>query len=464
MTTRIADFAAAQRWYRGKGRKRKSARLEDVITLESNAERIALVLLGIEFEGGGSEVYTVPLRLEAGTAPSDLLPIDAAGAPAFARAMLELARSGTNFWGQDGMLVGSRFDGVPGALDAEDLDPELGAVEQTNSVIRYGTRVLGKVFRSVDDGESVELEIGRFLGSVPRKPPVAALLGAVSHRRGDRVRTLMLFSEFVPHERTGFDLVCDELVRALDHAPFPAAPADERLAALVELIARRTAELHIALASAPERAGFEPEPFDDEHRRLVLARAEARLQRLAGELPRVAAVSGRVGARLNALLSTPIDAVRMRCHGDYHLGQLLFTGTDFVVVDFEGEPARSAAERREKRTPLADVASMLRSFDYAFETVLRREPARPGRDIAPELERLHHELAGRFVRAYLAVTSGERFIPGAPSELMRLLELSLLDKCLYEINYELDHRPGWLEVPLSGLERLMSDQAPETGG
>jgi len=461
VTARIADFAAAQRWYRKKGQARKSARLEEMITLGTDTERVVLVLLRIELDGGESEVYAVPL-LETGADPADLVPVDAVGTPAFARAMLEIARSQSSSWGQNGMLVGARFDGVGGLLDAEDLGPELMAVEQTNSTIRYGTRVLGKFLRSVDEDESIELEFGRFFAGLPQRPPVAALLGAVFRRRGDREQTLMLFSELVPHEKTGFDLVCDELVLASSRPASEPPPANERLVAFVELIARRTAEIHIALASAPERAGFEPEPFTDEHRRLLLLRAEKRLARLARELPRVAAVSGRVGARLRALLSAPIDAVRIRCHGDYHLGQLLFTGTDVVVVDFEGEPARSAAERREKRTPLADVASMLRSFDYAFETVLRREPASEGLDRARELERLYHELAGRFVRAYLAATTGESFIPRAPGEVFRLLELCLLDKCLYEISYELDHRPSWLAVPLAGLERLMAQQEPET--
>jgi len=133
------------------------------------------------------------------------------------------------------------------------------------------------------------------------------------------------------------------------------------------------------------------------------------------------------------------------------------------VVDFEGEPARPARERREKRTPVADVASMLRSFDYAFETVLRRLPAREALDMAPHVERLRHELEGRFLRAYLDAVRGTRFVPSAPSELFRLLEACLLDKCLYEISYELDHRPSWLPVPLSGLERLTSAQTVETG-
>jgi maltose alpha-D-glucosyltransferase/alpha-amylase len=162
----------------------------------------------------------------------------------------------------------------------------------------------------------------------------------------------------------------------------------------------------------------------------------------------------------------PIAALRTRIHGDYHLGQILWTGRDFVVIDFEGEPSRTISARRIKRSPLRDVAGMVRSFDYAIHRGLRNAVAAKGElgpELAPKLEPFAEHwfqwVASAFLRAYLRRAQGAEFLPKAREELAGLLDIYILEKAVYELGYELDHRPDWVALPLRGIERLLKRRA-----
>jgi maltose alpha-D-glucosyltransferase/alpha-amylase len=247
-------------------------------------------------------------------------------------------------------------------------------------------------------------------------------------------------------------------------------------------LGERTAELHLALGSAPDDPAFAPEPFSTLYQRSLyqsmrtaagrtLLLLEQRLPELAGEVRSDAewtlAARDRILARFAALLERKIEAVRIRCHGDYHLGQVLYTGRDFVILDFEGEPARPISERRLKRTPLRDVAGMLRSFHYAahaalFEEAKRGlafEPALPGLERA--LQSWERWASAVFLRAYLdrARAGGAGFLPAAREELALLLEVNLLEKAVYELGYELNNRPAWVRIPLAGIRQVLGEES-----
>jgi maltose alpha-D-glucosyltransferase / alpha-amylase len=237
----------------------------------------------------------------------------------------------------------------------------------------------------------------------------------------------------------------------------------------VELLGRRTAEMHLALASAPHDPTFAPERFTELDQRSLyqsIRSAAARvLRRLGGSgaggrADELLAREAELTERLGRLTAGSIAGLRLRQHGDYHLGQVLFTGRDFVIIDFEGEPARPLSERRIKRPPLRDVAGMLRSFDYAADTALH-SPATEAlsEDAAQRLEpwarRWTRWVSEAFLRSYLETAAGAPFLPRDEQAIDRLLDVLLLEKALYEIAYELDHRPSWAQTPIRGLLDLL---------
>jgi maltose alpha-D-glucosyltransferase/alpha-amylase len=249
-----------------------------------------------------------------------------------------------------------------------------------------------------------------------------------------------------------------------------------RLFADIALLGKRTAELHLALSSETNDTAFAPEPFAMQFQRKLeesfaeLTTRTLRLlrARLADVPPEHRDQSRKIIEReqdtlqrFRKLLSAPIDAMRIRIHGDYHLGQVLYTGSDFVIIDFEGEPARPLAERRIKQSPLQDVAGMLRSFHYAAFAPLLMPPA--GHSVSASknagLSRLAEGwsrcAADGFLSQYYQTSGATRFLPSDTGERASLLEMYLLTKAIYELGYELNNRPAWVGIPLEGISRLL---------
>ena len=236
-------------------------------------------------------------------------------------------------------------------------------------------------------------------------------------------------------------------------------------------LGRRTAEMHLALAADSADPAFAPEPFSAQDLRSLAdtscattRRTLELLRKKLADIPEntratAAALLSRedeILGRFSALTQHEVIATKTRHHGDYHLGQVLETGGDFVIIDFEGEPARSLAERRLKRSPLRDVAGMLRSFHYAAHTALAKHPG-----VNPEwAEQWVHEISRAFLDAYLATAKGASFIPENPAALQMLLDVHLLEKAIYEVAYELNHRPDWVFIPLSGIARILENTTP----
>jgi maltose alpha-D-glucosyltransferase/alpha-amylase len=168
-----------------------------------------------------------------------------------------------------------------------------------------------------------------------------------------------------------------------------------------------------------------------------------------------------------SVLQARIGALRTRIHGDYHLGQVLYTGKDFVIIDFEGEPLRSIYQRRIKRSPLRDVAGMLRSFEYAsFTALFGREAVTAGEDAARLIDFARDWtvwVSAAFLKAYLSRCAGAAFIPRDQRALEMMLTAFQLDKAIYELGYEINNRPTWTRVPLSGILRLLDEHALESG-
>ena len=311
----------------------------------------------------------------------------------------------------------------------------------------------------------------------------------------DMRASIAMLQEFVPNQGSGWQVTVDELGRYFERVagqPLPAdasvETADEwafgRIAdppasvaeairgylATAEVLGRRTGELHATLADSTDPA-FAPEPLTKEHMQAIVEsmreRAGEHLNLLEAVLPRlderVQDEARQVLRQRNALLQqfdelrdVPAAATRIRCHGDYHLGQVLVTEGDVVILDFEGEPARRPDERRAKCSPLRDVAGMLRSFSYAALTAVgAATQTRPddARRLAPWADFWERWISAAFLRAYVIATHGASFLP-APRDLDVLLRVYVLDKALYELAYELNNRPSWVHIPLAGVLQL----------
>jgi len=244
---------------------------------------------------------------------------------------------------------------------------------------------------------------------------------------------------------------------------------------MIGLLGRRTAELHLALASRSDLPEFAPEPPTRLHQvslyqsmqRLVRRVAQSLEQNLGRLAPAAAPaaqafleIQDRVLRQMRAPAEGKMGGMRIRIHGDYHLGQVLWTGKDFVIVDFEGEPGRSAGERRRKHSALKDVAAMLRSFQYAAQASLLFNPAVRSED-APLLEAWlapwQRQVSDAFVKSYLKTAGGAPFLPPDPAETGALLRRHLLARAVYEIDYELRWRPEWLPIPLKGVQQLIAE-------
>jgi maltose alpha-D-glucosyltransferase / alpha-amylase len=381
--------------------------------------------------------------------------------------------------------------------------PEVRPVggEQSNTSVALDNQVVVKILRRIHPGENPDVELSRHVS--PRFPHTAPYLGNVAWRSGrdGHHHTLAVAFAFAQSEGDAWEHYLNGLGlfferTALVGQTWPAGPPgntplarsaaepDVEVDGLVgpaleevELLGRRIAEMHAALADS-SAAPFAPEPFSTLYQRSLyqsfrsqvrrttqeLRRARPNLDAPAAELAEVVlAAPDALMSRLSELRSPRMDAQRIRVHGDLHLGQVLWTGRDFVVIDFEGEPARPIGERRIKRNPLVDVAGMLRSFDYAAQAG-QRDLQQRGLVGTAEDERLAAGWAGwwsewmsaRFLRSYLDHAAPTGLLPPDAASLELLLDVYLLEKALYELRYELDNRPAWATIPMRVLARLSS--------
>jgi maltose alpha-D-glucosyltransferase/alpha-amylase len=380
------------------------------------------------------------------------------------------------------------------------LDPVVMKVEQSNTSVVYGGQFILKHFRRSDEGVNPDLEIGRFLTERTNFAHVPSLVGAIEYRRktGESL-TLGLLQEFVPNVGDAWRYTLDSLSHYFERAlaqvevqppaalqtplldllnadlPVLARELTDSYLESVRLLGQRTAELHIALASSTDDPDFVPEPFSTLYQRSIYQSMQSqigevfrllheRLKRFPDgtreEAQKVLDLEAEVRRRYRSILQRKINTMRIRTHGDYHLGQVLYTGRDFVIIDFEGEPARPLSARRIKLSPLRDVAGMLRSFHYASYAALFGQVSGIRPEDFPALEPWAHFwytwVSVAFLKAYLSAAQEKPFLPRDPSEIQVLLDAYLLEKAIYELGYELNNRPDWVKVPLQGLLQLLA--------
>jgi len=450
------------------------------------------------------------LKLKGKHADGEGVVYDALVAPEFRDALLKAMARHHSFRGQKGEIATSYtrkvFRRIRGPV-ADSLESALLKGEQTNTSVVYGERFKLKLFRRLEEGVSPELEIGRFLTEkqpFPNAPPVA---GVIEYRtRWREPITLGILHGYVHNEGDAWQYTLDSLSRYFEgvlalpgaEATMPTSDSlldisDEAVPSAVtdtvgpylvsaQLLGQRTAELHSTLASAIDDESFVPEPFSVTYQRSlyhgmrsftirVLQLLRQRLRYLPDEVKadaqKVLSLENTITGRFQDISKQKITGMRTRCHGDYHLGQVLYTGNDFVIIDFEGEPARHLGERRIKSSPLRDIAGMIRSFHYAAYATLRGQTStvlRPDDILVLEewARAWYLWVSATFLKSYLELMADTPILPQSRDGMKVILDAYLLDKAIYEVNYELNTRPDWVGLPLRGILQILGAKDEST--
>ena len=494
------------RWFGSKARTFRSLKIVEQPSISDDADSAQLWLVEVSYLDAPTETYVLPVSIASGetaralsqAAPHAIIArfagndenvlFDATWDVKCRSRLFDTIARREIVKARAGELVGITAKDFEADQFTSPQNSQVLSAEQSNSSMLFDNKFFLKLYRKIEDGVNPDVEITRFLTEHTKFPNVPAFVGAIEYRRPKAEPTVVcLLQSAVTNEGDVWSLTLDAVGRYYERvlgrkadlqneiAP-PGALLDELLGGVypekMKLLGQRTGELHLALASYPGDPAFRPEPFNAMAQRSVyqnmrasLRRAFTLLEKKLCDLPatfrdeakEVLSAEHEILAREKRLLDRRTNAAKIRIHGDYHLGQLLYTGKDFVILDFEGEPARPLSERKLKRSALRDVAGMMRSFQYAACSALW-QPAMRKEDV-PFLERWadlwYRHMGSVFLQSYLKTTGSAIFIPHNSEDLQIMIEAYLLDKAVYEIGYELNNRPSWVVIPVRGIKHIL---------
>lgn len=498
----LPQYLNKQRWWNQKSRKTAAMKIAEVIPIPSPDKEI--YLLFIESANSlDSENYILPVTTIASTKNSSFhkkfpnaviaqLPakqgylVDALCDADLPKLWLDAIIRNRQFKGIHGTVYGRRAQNGKTLKFNNAIQPKILATEQSHNAIVFGKQLFLKCYRHLPTGINPELEMAQYLNKTEFSQHVPTLVGDLEYKNQQgQFISLGLLQTYCPHQATAWEVSLEQIQQFFKDSSkatairktmptsahyFAAAaiPAEvDRLLAeygmFAQLIGNRTAEMHNNLASS-QQVNFAPQAFTQSYQRNLyqsirsqLAQTLRQLQRAMQNLPeeiqqicrQVIKSVTHIENCLQPLLSCTYHGWRIRIHGDYHLGQLLYTGKDLVIVDFEGEPERSLTERRSLRSPLTDVAGMLRSFDYAAQTATLNQP-----QLAQAALFWQRWASVYFWQSYRQ-TIQPALITTDESELLALTKILLIEKALYEIRYELNNRPDYLIIPCQGLLNIL---------
>jgi maltokinase len=445
----LGEYIVGQRWFGSKSREVAGVSVLEAPLLRDRPPLLSIALVEVRFHPGTHDVYQLPLGFRAAeegfrdgllTEVRGWTVYDALEDPALARELVSLMRGSRTVQGAHGILEFRQIEGLA-AHGAEPWDTRPMGTEQSNTSIVLGNELVLKAYRRLEAGINPDLELLRFL-TERSFPNIAALAGWYAYAGSPMDATLGVLQHFVHGESDGWGFALDSL-----------ADEPDRFVAQVGRLGEVTGAMHTVLGSDPGDPAFVPEEPSSEALALLVASVDEEIEQLFVNLPEIEPlepIAGRgeeVREQLRQISSVGPFGRVIRHHGDYHLGQVLWTGEDWVVIDFEGEPARSLPERRRKRSPLRDVAGMLRSFAYAATaaTLTRGVEPPPGWE---------EHVRESFLEGYLAAVDSSLLPPGREA-IERLLTVFELEKAVYELRYELDNRPDWVVIPVAGIVRLL---------
>ncbi|HKJ67571.1 MAG TPA: maltose alpha-D-glucosyltransferase [bacterium] len=517
----LPKYLQSCRWFGGKAKSIQTVRIREKIHLPGDEEPSELLILEVNYAGATPDTYSLSVsfasQVEAGKImehrPQSIIArlqvddeegilYDSLYSHAFRTHLLEMIRSEGTVKTEHGAVVAHRGY----AFHDESVDnirSEVLQAEQSNSSVLYDEYYFLKMYRQVEEGVNPDAELVQFFSEETEFRQVPEFAGSLEYRKGGSPpRVLGLLQGFIPNEGDAWtitlDLVGRYFERLLSRKPdeeaveFPPASLLEiDFAAVpplmqdiigspylenIRLLGQRTGEMHLALVSS-NKAAFKPEAFSKLYLRSLYQSLRSNALR---QLQSIERSTGKLAAEERALLQDilnrrseildhfgrvsreKINASKIRIHGDYHLGQVLSTGKDFIIIDFEGEPNRAPSERRLKYAAFRDVAGMIRSFHYAVYSGLFHHAA-----VRPEdkeylinwVEPWYKYVSGIYLSEYLNTVTGARFIPDENDHIRILLNAFLLDKAIYELNYELNNRPDWVIIPLNGIKAILNQES-----
>jgi maltose alpha-D-glucosyltransferase/alpha-amylase len=515
----IPSFLTRCRWFGGKARNIKAVTITEVIPFPYDTTTAYFTLAKVGYVEGEPETYVLPLAVAFGERAAKIeeefpqaivarlrgmdqkgVLYEAVGENSFHQALLESIARRRHFKTNGGELTAlptKVFRHIK-SLMKPTISTNIIKAEQSNTSIVFSDWFILKLLRRAEEGVNLDLETGLFLteeSSFVHSPPVAGSLEYLPNH-GQPI-TLGILHGFVPNQGDAWKYTLDVLShffetalatqvdlgpdlvpkKALVDLAMTELPplAQEMVGHYLEsarLLGERTADLHAALASNTTDPNFAPEPFSKLYQRSIYqsmrnltARTFQLMRSRLKHLPekgldlakKVLEREVKVFDSFHPLLESRISASRIRVHGDFHLGQVLFTGKDFIIIDFEGEPARSLTERRLKRAALRDVAGMLRSFHYAAYHAIYSRDVRPEDILAVEQWANFWQIwvSAVYLKTYLDLAGPADFLPKDPKELQILLSAFCLEKAIYELSYELNNRPEWVNIPLLGILQLL---------
>ncbi|HEU5362306.1 MAG TPA: phosphotransferase [Gaiellaceae bacterium] len=428
----LVDFITSQRWYGSKTRDVSEASVVDRASLRDNLE---LQLVEVVFDTGTHETYQL-LTDQGG--------FDALGDEEQALELLRLVRAGETVAAQDGQVQFAQLAGHAGR--GEPKEARLIVSEQSNTSVVFDEELILKVFRRLEAGINPELELLHFLTEAGFES-IAQLAGWYAYSGLQMEATLGIAQHYIAGAEDGWERALDAIVAH-----------DEVFLDTLRRLGEITGEMHTVLGANTADPNFCPEQTSAESLGLLTATVDEEIEQvftmLPDDEPDLEPIRGRgeeVRERLRLLTNIGGAGRVIRNHGDFHLGQTLWAGGDWVLLDFEGEPARSLPERRRKRSPLRDVAGMLRSFAYAASAarVLRDVDAPPDWE-----ERARAE----FLDGYRQTVDLSLVPSGAAMD--KLLRVFELEKAVYELSYELNNRPDWVRIPVAGIARMLDEEVP----
>ncbi|MEJ1239503.1 maltose alpha-D-glucosyltransferase [Chryseolinea sp. T2] len=517
----LPGYLMARRWFGGKSRVMEAIRIVRKANVPTDFRSIAILFLEVSYQEGLPEYYQLPVafaddnesikfmehcpqsiiaKLKVGATEGILY--DAVFGSVYQNAILNNIADNKKIPQDNGDLI--TFEGKSFLKDLtshpDAVKPRVLSVEQSNTSVIYGSHLFFKMYRKVDFVMNADVELSRFLSEDTSFTHMPAFAGTISWKAGQETLVLGMMQRLVENSGDGWAYVLgrlDELTEKMLANPevmtLSGSLGSQRyththelhpllkelfsgpLVEQIRLLAMRTAEMHLALGSHSDMEAFAPERYSLHYQRSLYSGLKTLVrntfQNQAGNLPKLAPdirsqaqeiidMQSKILEVFKNIYKQKIDVVKIRIHGDYHLGQVLFTGKDFVITDFEGEPARSYSERRLRRSPLRDVAGMIRSFHYAAYASLLLDNQIRAEDyskLMPLMEEWYHYVSAVFLQTYIEGVKDTAYIPKTRAELDILMTTFLLEKAIYELNYELNNRPDWVIIPLNGIKALMAE-------